>query len=160
MQKRNTYRVLVRQIDGTQRTILGTCEWAIPITSADLLLPVEQSWLAVSRHIANHIPAGDQWALVFGRYLKHQADKVRGLGGDPDEIEPSPLGHLPGPDEGQRRRLCCWLNFPIAIFAIILVLALLLPGPATLKTVLAVLSGVVIIVALLYRMFRCTCTDR
>ena len=159
VRERNTYRVLVRQIDGMQRAILGTCEWDIPITSADVLLPVEESRLAVFRHIANHIPAGDQWAPIFGRYLKHQADKVRGLGGRPDEIEPSGLGHPPVPGEGPKlRRLCCWLNHLVAVFAIILVLALLLPGPATLKTVLAVLSGVVIIAALLYRMFRCTCT--
>jgi len=158
VRKREVYRLTVRQIDGMQRSILGACEWMIPVTTAEQLLPFEASRLAVFRHIANSIPANDQWAPIFGRYLDHQRDKVRGLGGNPDRIEPSPLGHAPDADDDNRnKRLCCRLDYIIALFAILLVLALLLPWPAALKAALAIGSAAIIIGALLLRMFRCSC---
>jgi hypothetical protein len=161
VRKDNRFRLTVRQIDGMRRNILGAVEWIIPVTDAERLLPEEASRLAVFRHIARKIPANDQWAPVFDRYLEHQEDKVRGLGGDPDRIEASPQGYVPGVEptgEGDRnRRLCCRLRYLIAIFGILLVLALLLPGPAALKTAVAGLSGAVIIASLIVGLLRCPC---
>jgi hypothetical protein len=161
VRKQNVYHLTVRQIAGSQQTILGSCEWLIPVTTADRLLPFEESRFAVFQHIAQGIPANDQWAAVFGRYLDHQRDKVRGLGGNPDEVKPSPLGHVPGGGEGVfGKRFCCRLEHMIAIFAIVLILAVLLPGPAALTSAAAVLSGGAIIAALIVRMIHCRCQKR
>lgn len=169
VRKREIYRMTVRQIDGMRGTILGSCEWVIPVTTAELLLPEEQSRLAVFSHIAKAIPANDQWAPIFGRYLDHQRDKVRGLGGDPDRIVPSPDGAVPDleQDEGPggtdaaaaNHRLCCRLRYIGAIFAILLLLALIVPGPAALKSALAILFGLAIVAVLVIGLLRCPCPE-
>lgn len=168
VRKRELYRLTVRQIDGMARKILGSCEWAIPVTSADQLLPEEQSRLAVFQHIAQTIPADDQWAPIFGRYIDHQRDKVRGLGGDPEIVGPSPDGHDPrgGAEEpgedgggalGTRQGFCCRLYHLIAIFAVLLALSLLLPLPAAVRLAAALFTGGAIIAGLLVGMRYCLC---
>lgn len=161
VRKKNIFRLTVRQIAGMQQTILGSCEWVIPVSTAAELLPLEQSRLAVFRHIATSIPANDPWEPVFGRYLTHQTDKVRGLGGDPDTIHPSPLGHPPDGtgDPVWTKRRCCQLEYLIGIMAIALILALVLPGPVGLKTLAAMVSGAALSVGLLIRMRYCQCRD-
>jgi hypothetical protein len=62
------------------------------VNTAAQLLPAETRKLSVLRHIANAIPASDRWHAVFERYLEQIADRVRGFGGDPDAVGPSPTG--------------------------------------------------------------------
>ena len=47
------------------------------------------------RWIAATKPSNDRWLPVFGRYLDQLADRVRGFGGNPASIPPSPTGGLP-----------------------------------------------------------------
>ena len=54
------------------------------------------------------MPPQRRWYSVFQRYLEGIADRVRGLGGDPTEILPSPTGdgrkhHLPEEPECEKR---------------------------------------------------------
>jgi hypothetical protein len=86
------FRVLVQQYSGVTGRIVGAFELLIPVSTADIMLPVEIRTLSVLRHIAEAIPVGDRWFPVFNRYLAEIEDRVDGLGGDPDDVEPSPDG--------------------------------------------------------------------
>jgi hypothetical protein len=59
------------------------------------ILPNESRKLAVLRHIAQAVPVNNRWHAIFDRYLEQVADRVRGLGGNPDTILPSPTGDPP-----------------------------------------------------------------
>lgn len=158
------FRVSVRQIDGGKNSILGSCEWIIPILEAEALLVIEQSQLALFRKIDMAIPANDQWKPVFGRYIKHIGEKVRGLGGDPDIIEPSLQGHIPDKGgvtaDGNGWWQCCRLNFVFYLFLTLLVVAigwLLLPSPQ--GYIVLVLAAFAIFI-LIIKVLRCDCKDQ
>ncbi len=113
------FNVLFHQISGRPRAILGSFQMTIPVSTKAALLDPEIRKLSVLRHIALAIPAEDQWHAVFKRYLDQIADRVRGFGGDPDQVAPSPAGT--GRDEAQdrctRRR---WLfAFLLALFVVV-----------------------------------------
>jgi hypothetical protein len=86
------YTVSVHQVSGVTRGIVGAFQLTIPIRKAELMLRDEIRKLAVLRHIALAIPPGDRWSPVFVRYLAQIAARVRGLGGDPSRVKPSPDG--------------------------------------------------------------------
>jgi hypothetical protein len=44
----------------------------------------------VIRHIAQAIPPEEDWYPIFLRYTDYLEGRVRGLGGDPDTVPPSP----------------------------------------------------------------------
>lgn len=69
--------------------VLGSFQLAIPVRTGAVLLPREIRKLAVLRYVAEAIPQGDRWHPVFVRYLDQIANKVRGLGGDPNAVKPS-----------------------------------------------------------------------
>ena len=75
----------------------------IPVKVAEVLLEPEERLLAIMRWIDESIPANERWSPVFERYLEQIADRVRGFGGDPETIAPSPSGSLPR--DGKHRRL-------------------------------------------------------
>lgn len=56
------------------------------------VLPTEVRTLSVLRHVAAAIPAGDRWYRVFRRYVGKIEERVEGLGGEPDDVAPSPDG--------------------------------------------------------------------
>lgn len=59
-----------------------------------MLLEGETRHLSVLRSISRSIPPGDRWRSVFDRYLAVLAGRVRGFGGNPDAVLPSPDGGL------------------------------------------------------------------
>jgi hypothetical protein len=73
----------------------GTFEVAIPVREAKELLPSEARLLAVFKSIAASIRPNSIWFPVFQRYLATIDGRVRGLGGNPDLIGPSPTGNVP-----------------------------------------------------------------
>ena len=87
------------------RRVVGAFQVSIPIETKAVLLPVEERLLSVLRWIARAIPTDERWFPIFQRYLKQVGDRVKALGGDPDEITPSSSGegwrkpHPPGRDE-------------------------------------------------------------
>ncbi|MFL6214357.1 MAG: LodA/GoxA family CTQ-dependent oxidase [Blastocatellia bacterium] len=92
------FRAVVHQISGRRRQIIGSFQVSIPVKESRLLLESETRYLAVLRSISQSIGAGDRWRLVFDRYLEVIAGRVRGFGGNPDVVRPSPDG---GPPEGK-----------------------------------------------------------
>jgi hypothetical protein len=86
------FRVVVHQISGPQRRIIGSFQISIPIKEASLLLERETRYLSVLRNISLSIPGADRWRPVFDRYLDVIAQRVRGFGGNPDVVQPSADG--------------------------------------------------------------------
>ena len=65
-------------------------------------MPEEIRKLAVLRHIASKMADTNKWWPIFERWLGIIGDRVRGLGGDPNSVEPSSTGNPPRrpPDGG------------------------------------------------------------
>ncbi len=80
--------------------VVGAFQIAIPVsTKADMLVP-EARTLSVLRWIGASLSANSRWYPVFDRYLGTLAARVRGLGGDPDTIPPTPDGLWPALIDG------------------------------------------------------------
>lgn len=95
------YSLTVHQISGgARRKIIGTFQVAVHVKAPNALLPVAGRRLAVFKHISQSIPASNRWRLIWDRLLQQESDKVRGLGGNPDEIPPSPHGYDGPGDNG------------------------------------------------------------
>jgi Domain of unknown function (DUF1929) len=90
-----SFTVTVHQVAGRPRKIIGSFQLTIPVRSAAEILPNEIRKLAVFRHVARAIPFGNRWHPVWQRYLGEIEDRVRGLGGDPEAVRPSPTGEGP-----------------------------------------------------------------
>lgn len=113
------FTVDVHQYAGYNHKILGGFQLAIPVRLGTALLPKELQKLAVLRYVAQGIPLGDRWYPIFVRYLKQIEDKVRGLGGDPDTVKPSPDGtggptEQPCPPSKPRLQPLCALGWLVA----------------------------------------------
>jgi hypothetical protein len=78
------------------RSIVGTFQLTIPVSTKSAMLPAEIRSLALVRWIQQSIPATDIWAPVFDRYVAQIVERVRGLGGDPSLIQASPTGGVTG----------------------------------------------------------------
>lgn len=89
------FKVTVHQLSGFPRRVIGAFEITIMVKDSPALLSEETRHLAVMRYIAQGIPAGNRWKPVFDRYLVQISDRVRGLGGKPELVPPSPTGHPP-----------------------------------------------------------------
>jgi hypothetical protein len=83
------------------RTVLGTFQINVPVSTKQLMLTKEEIRLSIFRWIAQSIAPGERWYPVFQRFLGLLADKVADLGGDPARITPSPNGFdgIPGKHE-------------------------------------------------------------
>lgn len=113
------FNVVIHQLSGRPRHVLGAFEFTVPVSTKAVLLEPEIRKLSVLRHIARAIPSDDQWRPVFDRYLGQIADRVRGFGGDPDVVEPSPDGT--GVDEALVRcnRLGWIYSLLLALFVLL-----------------------------------------
>ena len=89
---RQTFRVTVEQYSGYTLKTLGAFQITIPVKTDRQILPGEIRKLSVLRYIQQTIPVGNRWYSIFKRYLDQIAARVRGLGGDPDAVKPSPDG--------------------------------------------------------------------
>jgi hypothetical protein len=115
IQRGDLYKVAVRQVSSigdvstqpglrseapsspllTWRQVLGAFRIAMPISTKDHLLLKEERLLAVLRWIAETLSPHNRWYQVFHRYLEEIAGRVKGFGGDPALILPSPIGEVP-----------------------------------------------------------------
>ncbi len=93
--KGQKFTIVVRQIDGRRRKVTGTTQFDIHVKTAPDIRPRLEHDFAVLRHIGLSIPESNRWYPVFGRYLSETEDRIRALGGNPDDIEPSPTGNPP-----------------------------------------------------------------
>ena len=87
------------------RRVVGAFQINIPVSTRELLLPIEERLLSVLRWIASRMSLTDRFYPVFQRYLKQVAGRVTDLGGDPSTIEPSPSGEPGRPKPGEGRCL-------------------------------------------------------
>jgi hypothetical protein len=86
------YKLSVEQYSGYTHKTLGAFQMSIPVRPDPEILPEEIRKLSVMRYIQQAIPAGSRWVSIFTRYLDQIAARVRGFGGDPDAVKPSPDG--------------------------------------------------------------------
>jgi hypothetical protein len=101
-----TFRVSAQQVSGVENRILGGFQLTVPVQTDPEILPAEIDKLAVLRHIQQSIPATSRWSGIFDRYVGEIAGRVRGLGGDPERVKPSPAGGH-GVGGRSRRGDCC-----------------------------------------------------
>lgn len=86
------YRIVLRQVSGLTYRVLGSTEFRIEVRNGQALLPRFEHNLAVLKHVAQAIPAGNRWRPIFDRYLAELGDRVRAFGGDPEAIPANPHG--------------------------------------------------------------------
>ncbi|MGH9970439.1 MAG: LodA/GoxA family CTQ-dependent oxidase [Pyrinomonadaceae bacterium] len=134
------FNLFFHQISGRPRAVLGSFQMTIPVSTKEALLEPEIRKLSVLRHIANSIPPEDQWHPVFLRYLGQIEDRVRGFGGNPDRVAPSPAGT--GRDDAAERcsRRGLLLSF---LLALLVVVAGLPPTPPYVVVMVLVAAAVV-----------------
>jgi galactose oxidase-like protein len=110
------FRVVVRQLGGFPRHVVGTFELFISVSTSEAIRPEEERTLAVLKHIGGTIRPTSRWYSIFQRYLAGAEDKVRGVGGSPGQIEPSPTGEPTRPDAtGEKARRCCRLSWLVVV---------------------------------------------
>jgi hypothetical protein len=74
------------------RYVAGTFQAKIPVATATTILPREEDTLAIFKWRLGRMLPSNRWYPVLKRYIEYIEGRVRGLGGDPDEIPPSPNG--------------------------------------------------------------------
>jgi hypothetical protein len=86
------FRVWVQQVAGRANRVVGTTEFRIAVSKAELILSEEMRDLSVLGHIATTIPPDNRWYPIFQRYIHHLQVKVDALGGDSSTVHPNPDG--------------------------------------------------------------------
>lgn len=86
------FRFSVEQYSGYTLKTLGAFQMTIPVRPDPEMLPEEIRKLSIMRYIQQAIPASSRWYGIFVRYIDQIAGRVRGLGGDPNAVQPSPDG--------------------------------------------------------------------
>jgi hypothetical protein len=86
------YHVSIHQVSGRGNRIIGSCEFRIPVSKAELILDDEIRNLSVFKHILTTIPTDNRWYPLIQRYVHHLGVKVDALGGNADSIHPNPDG--------------------------------------------------------------------
>jgi hypothetical protein len=86
------YRVSIHQVAGWTGQIIGSCEFRIAVSKAELILDEEIRSLSVLKHIVTTIPTGNRWRPLMQRYVHHLGLRVDALGGHADTVYPNPDG--------------------------------------------------------------------
>ncbi len=74
----------------------GAFQIAIVVSAKEQILLSEERLLSWLLWIQKSIHVNNRWHPVFKRYVKFIEGRVRGFGGDPGKILPSPIGDVPG----------------------------------------------------------------
>jgi hypothetical protein len=83
----------------TWRRTSGVFQLTIPIGTKRQLLSPEERLYAILLWIKAAIPIESRWYPVFQRYVAEIGGRVKGMGGDPNAIQPDGTGHV-GPTPG------------------------------------------------------------
>ncbi len=86
------YRVTLHQVSGHNGSIIGSTEFRIAVSKAELILAEEERTLSVFKHIVSTIPTDNRWYPLMQRYVHHLGLKVNALGGDESTIHGNPDG--------------------------------------------------------------------
>ncbi len=117
--KGQEFNVVIQQYDATRR-IVGSFQFKIPVRVASEILGSESRKLSVMRYIEQGIPWNDRWRPIFDRYLTAAEGKVRGLGGNPDSIAPSPNGDGKVYERPCDPKLLCTMSFLFAVIPVLM----------------------------------------
>ncbi|OYE01200.1 glyoxal oxidase [Nostoc sp. 'Peltigera membranacea cyanobiont' 232] len=94
------FHCLGQQFSRAQR-IVGAFEMRVMIDADHAkLLTGDRDQIAILKHIHSVTSSSDRWYLVLTRMIAQLSDRVRGFGGNPGSIPPSPWGagpHAPVP---------------------------------------------------------------
>jgi hypothetical protein len=74
------------------RYVTGTFQIKIPVTTPQVMLRPDEDALAIMKWRLQAMASSNRWYKVLERYISYLSARVRGLGGDPDTIPPSPDG--------------------------------------------------------------------
>lgn len=91
----------------TWRYITGAFRVHIPVSEPTEMLPLEENTLAIMKWRLGVLPLSNRWHPVLRRYVEYIEGRVRGLGGDPDKIAPSPGGYPVHPEPRRETRDYC-----------------------------------------------------
>lgn len=86
------FRVTIHQVRGRDRKMIGSCEFRVEVSKAELILAEEARSLSVFRHIATTISMDNRWYKLMQMYVHHLGLKVDALGGDSKAIRGNPDG--------------------------------------------------------------------
>jgi len=86
------------------RQVVGAFQVRIPVTNREVMLPLEESALAVIKWRLKEMAPMYRWRPVLERYLEYVAARVDGLGGDSGAIPPSLSGAPTEPMPCRRER--------------------------------------------------------
>jgi Galactose oxidase-like, Early set domain len=146
--KGQKFTIVLRQVDGRSRKVLGTTQFDIHVKTASQILPHKERSLGVLKHIALSIPPENSWSLVFKRYIGELEDRVRALGGNPEKILPSPGGPVksdPAP------WLCGLLRVTTALLLCVLIVLVGLPLAWPVPQALAAVGLVFLVLAVFWQ---------
>jgi len=88
------------------RYVVGSFAVRIPVTTAAVMLPLEENTSSIIKWRLSQMAPTNRWVPVLRRYLGLVDGRIRGLGGNPVTITPSPWGAYGPPrpiDEGHDR---------------------------------------------------------
>jgi hypothetical protein len=74
------------------RYVVGSFAVRIPVTTAQVMLPLEANTLAIMKWRLGLLSPRTRWYPVLRRYISYIAARVDGLGGNSGSIQPSPWG--------------------------------------------------------------------
>jgi hypothetical protein len=125
------------------RTQRGAFQLALNISTKEQMLLPEQRLLAWLRWIQQAVPPQNRWYPVMQRYIEQVAGRVRGLGGDPDTIGPSPEGDVDGFGTGSAMcgHLTRWL-VPALLALLLMILSL---APAVWIVPLVIVAAILLV---------------
>lgn len=86
------------QIEGLARRVNGSFRFTVAVGDEPKMLPDEILHLAFLRYVAQHRSPNSRWTPIFSRWTAMLADKVRALGGDPNQVPPSLTDPNPAPE--------------------------------------------------------------
>ena len=132
------------------KKVRGTFQISIPVSVKNEMLEPEERLLSILRWILKSIPRHDRWYPVFQRYVDEIADRVGGLGGNPDLVTPSPHGNgIPSATLCEHRLR--WL-LPLILAPLLVLIALL---PLAWAAPLVAVGIVLLLAAAWYWHLRC-----
>lgn len=100
VKKGQQFNISIMQIEGDKQQILGAFEFVIPVSKSDkVLVEEEERTLSVFKNIGISIPDTNHWKSIFDKQIEYLSAKVKGLGGRPELIGPSPDGDGRLPDD-------------------------------------------------------------
>jgi hypothetical protein len=76
------------------RYVIGTFQVHIPVSTAERILPSEETTLAIMKWRLQQMGTANRWYPVLLRYIAYLSGRVNGLGGDAASIPPS-LTYVP-----------------------------------------------------------------